>query len=120
MQRALLRHLLAMTPYVAAEERLCSQLISRLVALWSSGEEEVRVLAFVNMYRLTRRNQAALLDTVLMVRWGTLFNSLCLCEADIRHLDGVLSFSTDYGPALCNMVVMLDCHIARWMRDECE
>ncbi|KAF0304269.1 Nucleolar complex protein 2 [Amphibalanus amphitrite] len=66
MQRALLRHLLAMTPYLATEQRLCSQLVSRLVALWSAGEEEVRVLAFVNLYRLTRRNQAALLDTVLM------------------------------------------------------
>ena len=68
MQRALLRHLLAMTPYLATEERLCTQLVSRLVALWSAGEEEVRVLAFVNLYRLTRKNQAALLDTVLMVR----------------------------------------------------
>jgi len=66
MQRALLRHLLAMTPYLAAEARLCSSIVSRLVALWSTGEEEVRVLAFVNLYRLARRNQAALLDTVLM------------------------------------------------------
>ena len=77
MQRALLRHLLAMTPYLSAEARLCAQLVPRLVSLWSSGEQEVRVLAFVNLYRMARRNQATLLDTVLMVSGGWVSTGSC-------------------------------------------
>lgn len=41
------------------------QILKKLIGLWSTSEETIRVLAFICILRITRQQQNSLLDTVL-------------------------------------------------------
>jgi nucleolar complex protein 2 len=47
--------------------RLRRPLLKRLVSLWGSGEETVRVVAFLCLLKITTNQQQALLEQVLKV-----------------------------------------------------
>jgi nucleolar complex protein 2 len=61
----LLKHLHQMSVYVACFGRISKLSLKKLITLWSSSEETVRVLAFLCILRITRNQQAKLLDIVL-------------------------------------------------------
>ncbi|CAD0196038.1 unnamed protein product [Chrysodeixis includens] len=61
----LLKHLHQMSIYVACFIRIAKQALKKLLTFWSTGEETVRVLAFLCILRITRNQQPALLDIVL-------------------------------------------------------
>lgn len=61
----LLKHLHQICTYVACFSRISKKALKKLIVLWSTGEETVRVLAFLCILRITRNQQATLLDIVL-------------------------------------------------------
>lgn len=67
----LLKHLHQMSVYVACFNSISKRALKKLIALWSSSEETVRVLAFLCILRITRNQQAALLDLVLKAMYLT-------------------------------------------------
>lgn len=67
----LLKHLHQMSVYVACFNSISKRALKKLIALWSSSEETVRVLAFICILRITRNQQAALLDLVLKAMYLT-------------------------------------------------
>lgn len=67
----LLKHFHQMCNYVACFSRTSKQALKRLITLWSTGEETVRVLAFLCILRVTRNQQASLLDLVLKAMYLT-------------------------------------------------
>ncbi len=62
---ALLKHCHVMLPFFAAMAKSCKHLTAQLVKLWSTGEESVRVLAFLCLVRLTRLLNRSNYDTVV-------------------------------------------------------
>ncbi|KAL4712865.1 hypothetical protein ACJJTC_011935 [Scirpophaga incertulas] len=67
----LLKHLHQMSVYMACFGRVSKQSLKKLITLWSTGEETVRVLAFLCILRITRNQQATLLDLVLKAMYMT-------------------------------------------------
>lgn len=67
----LLKHLHQMSVYVACFTRVSKQALKNLLKFWSSGDETVRVLAFLCILRITRNQQTALLDLVLKAMYMT-------------------------------------------------
>lgn len=67
----LLKHLHQMSAYVACFGRISKHALKKLITLWSRGEETVRVLAFLCILRITRNQQANLLDLVLKAMYMT-------------------------------------------------
>ncbi|KAJ0181981.1 hypothetical protein K1T71_002703 [Dendrolimus kikuchii] len=67
----LLKHLHQMSLYIACFIRIAKQSLKKLITLWSTGEETVRVLAFLCILRITRNQQASLLDLVLKAMYLT-------------------------------------------------
>ncbi|XP_063358327.1 nucleolar complex protein 2 homolog [Cydia amplana] len=67
----LLKHLHQMSVYVACFARISKHALKKLITLWSRGEETVRVLAFLCILRITRNQQANLLDLVLKAMYMT-------------------------------------------------
>lgn len=67
----LLKHLHQMSNYVACFIRIAKQALKKLLSFWSTGEETVRVLAFLCILRITRNQQSTLLDTVLKAMYLT-------------------------------------------------
>ncbi|KAL0849378.1 hypothetical protein ABMA28_013681 [Loxostege sticticalis] len=67
----LLKHLHQMSVYVACFSRISKLALKKLIILWSTGEETVRVLAFLCILRITRNQQANLLDLVLKAMYMT-------------------------------------------------
>lgn len=67
----LLKHLHQMSLYVACFGRISKLSLKRLIVLWSSSEETVRVLAFLCILRITRNQQHSLLDIVLKAMYLT-------------------------------------------------
>lgn len=67
----MLKHLHQMARYVACFTRIAKKAIKRILPLWSSGEETVRVLAFVCILRITRNRNAVLYDVVLKAMFMT-------------------------------------------------
>lgn len=61
----LLKHLHQIVPMVASFSTLIKPILKRLVSLWSTSEETVRVLAFLSILKITRGQQTTLLNTVL-------------------------------------------------------
>lgn len=61
----LLKHLHQISPMVASFSTLTKPILKRLVALWSTSEETVRVLAFLSILRITRGQQTSFLNTIL-------------------------------------------------------
>ncbi|XP_049867694.1 nucleolar complex protein 2 homolog [Pectinophora gossypiella] len=67
----LLKHLHQMSVYVACFSRIAKLSLKKLITFWSTGEETVRVLAFLCILRITRNQQATLLDMVLKAMYLT-------------------------------------------------
>lgn len=61
----LLKHLHQISPMVASFASLTKPILKRLVALWSTSEETVRVLAFLSILRITRGQPVGFLNTIL-------------------------------------------------------
>ncbi|CAK1550076.1 unnamed protein product [Leptosia nina] len=67
----LLKHLHQMSIFIGCFTRVSKLALKKLITLWSTGEETVRVLAFLSILRITRNQQTALLDLVLKVMYMT-------------------------------------------------
>lgn len=61
----LLKHIHQSIPMILSFSSLLKPILKRLVTIWSTGEETVRVLAFLCILRITRSQQLTVLSTVL-------------------------------------------------------
>ncbi|XP_017082525.2 nucleolar complex protein 2 homolog [Drosophila eugracilis] len=61
----LLKHLHQMAGMVVPFSALGKTILKRLVVLWATGDETVRVLAFLCILKITRKQQATMLNHVL-------------------------------------------------------
>ncbi|XP_026470553.1 nucleolar complex protein 2 homolog [Ctenocephalides felis] len=61
----LLKHLHQMQIFLSSFLNVSKQILKKLIGIWATSEETVRVLAFICILRITRQQQASLLDTVL-------------------------------------------------------
>ncbi|EDW80267.2 uncharacterized protein Dwil_GK21114 [Drosophila willistoni] len=61
----LLKHLHQMAGMVAPFSSLGKTILKRLIVLWATGDETVRVLAFLCILKITRKQQATMLNHVL-------------------------------------------------------
>lgn len=60
-----LKHLHQMCPLVSSFQTIAKPILKRLVAVWSTAEDTVRVVAFLCILKITRSQQTQLLSTVL-------------------------------------------------------
>ncbi|XP_034247894.1 nucleolar complex protein 2 homolog [Thrips palmi] len=60
-----LKHLHQMTPFVVCFSVVTKQFVKRMINLWSTGEETVRVVAFMCLLRATSLQKNTLLDQTL-------------------------------------------------------
>ncbi|XP_065357120.1 nucleolar complex protein 2 isoform X1 [Calliphora vicina] len=67
----LLKHLHQMAGMVAPFTALGKTILKRLIVLWSSGDETVRVIAFLCILKITRNQQATMLNHVLKAMYLT-------------------------------------------------
>lgn len=61
----LLKHIHQSIPMILSFTSLLKPILKRLVIIWSTGEETVRVLSFLCILRITRSQQQTVLSTVL-------------------------------------------------------
>lgn len=61
----LLKHIHQSIPMLLSFTSLLKPILKRLVSIWSTGEETVRVLSFLCILRITRSQQLTVLSTVL-------------------------------------------------------
>ncbi|XP_014479702.1 PREDICTED: nucleolar complex protein 2 homolog [Dinoponera quadriceps] len=61
----LLKHLYQMLPYTQSFSSLTKPLLRILVKLWSTGEENVRVVAFINIFRIATNHAESVLEMLL-------------------------------------------------------
>ncbi|KAG5835634.1 hypothetical protein ANANG_G00246100 [Anguilla anguilla] len=62
---AVLKHANQMVPYYLCLPKQCRHLLKQLIKQWSTGEETVRVLAFLALNKICRHKQASYLNPVL-------------------------------------------------------
>ncbi|XP_033103889.1 nucleolar complex protein 2 homolog isoform X2 [Anneissia japonica] len=60
-----LRHINSMIPYASCFSKVATTLIKKLVQIWSTGEESVRILAFLSLYKITRYMPKTRLEFIL-------------------------------------------------------
>ena len=63
----LLKHLHQMLPYTQSFSSLNKPLLRVLIKLWSTGEETVRVVAFLSILRMATSHKESILETLLKV-----------------------------------------------------
>ncbi|EZA53701.1 Nucleolar complex protein 2-like protein [Ooceraea biroi] len=61
----LLKHLRQMLPYTQSFSSLTKPLLKILLELWSTGEETVRVVSFLNILRITTSHKESILEKLL-------------------------------------------------------
>lgn len=57
-----------MLPYTQSFSSLTKPLLKILLKLWSTGEENVRVVAFINIFRVATNHTESVLEMLLKVR----------------------------------------------------
>ncbi|XP_031354276.1 nucleolar complex protein 2 homolog [Photinus pyralis] len=67
----LLKHLHHMLPLLQSFRKSCKLIVKKLIYLWGTSDDVVRVLCFFCILRLTTTNQVYLLDTVLKAMYMT-------------------------------------------------
>lgn len=93
LQSVLLKHIHQLVPFYAAFAKLARVLTKRLVSVWASGEDTIRVLAFLSLIRLARTLPDQLLEPILKGIHSIRLNSLNFCSSYRIKLAMYLSYA---------------------------
>lgn len=65
----LLKHIHQMTPFIVCFPNVTKQFLKKMISLWGTGEETVRVVAFMCILKATTLQQRTLLDQTLRLMY---------------------------------------------------
>lgn len=71
IQTVLLKHLHYLSPFIVSYPNITKSILKRLIAIWGTADEGVRVLAFLCILRITNGQKTKFLDTVLKAMYMT-------------------------------------------------
>ncbi|CAH0563898.1 unnamed protein product [Brassicogethes aeneus] len=71
IQNVLLKHLHYLSPMLISYPNITKPLLKRLIHLWGTADDSVRVISFFCILRITNNNQQGLLDTTLKSMYVT-------------------------------------------------